>query len=162
MRYFIRSVKFLAALIVIYLLAVWIMTEAGVSMHSMRETVLVLFRTRSGLLLVAAIVVWAAVYPRVNFVSRRVEGDIAADREQIVNAFAASGYVLKGEDGECMRFRASGIFRKLRFLFEDEIKVSQYGQWIELEGIRRGVAEVRMRLDIYLRNKYKDNDEGKE
>lgn len=35
-------------------------------------------------------------------------------------------------------------------LGEDEIKVSQYGQWIVLDGIRRGVARVQYRLDSYI------------
>ena len=39
-----------------------------------------------------------------------------------------------------MRFRARGALHRLLLLFEDEILVSQYGQWILVEGIRRGVA----------------------
>lgn len=35
-------------------------------------------------------------------------------------------------------------------LGEDEIKVSQYGQWIQIDGIRRGVAGVEYRLDSYI------------
>ena len=35
-------------------------------------------------------------------------------------------------------------------LGEDEIRVSQYGQWIVLDGIRRGVARVQYRLDSYI------------
>lgn len=43
--------------------------------------------------------------------------------------------------------------QKLLLLWEDEIRVSQYGQWIELDGIRRGVARVQYRLDSYLQMK---------
>ena len=39
-----------------------------------------------------------------------------------------------------MTFRADNFGQKLMLLGEDEIKVSQYGQWIVLDGIRRGVA----------------------
>ena len=35
-------------------------------------------------------------------------------------------------------------------LGEDELKVSQYGQWIRIEGNRRGVARVQYRLDSYM------------
>lgn len=153
MRYFIRSVKFLIALFVIYLAAVWIMIEAGASMLTMRETLQVLVRTPRGIVLLAAIVVWAAIYPCVGFVSRRVEGDMTDDREKIIRAFISAGYVLKSEDGEQMRFRAAGLFHKLRLLFEDEIIVSQYGQWIVLDGIRRSVADVQMRLRTGLNNR---------
>ena len=37
-----------------------------------------------------------------------------------------------------------------KMMGEDEIKVSQYGQWIVLDGIRRGVARVQYRLDSYI------------
>ena len=45
---------------------------------------------------------------------------------------------------------ADGPLRKLMLLGEDEIKVSQYGQWIQIDGIRRGVARVEYRLDSYI------------
>lgn len=159
MRYFIRSVKFLIALFVIYLAAVWIMIEAGASMLTMRETLQVLVHTTRGIVLLVAIVAWAAIYPRVGFVSRRVEGDMTDDREKIIRAFISAGYLLKSENGEQMRFRAAGLFHKLRLLFEDEITVSQYGQWIVLDGIRRSVADVQMRLKTGLNNR--DDEEQK-
>ena len=67
MRYLIRSIKFLVALFVIYLAAVWIMIEAGASMLTMRETLQVLVHTTRGIVLIVAIVVWAAVYPMIGF-----------------------------------------------------------------------------------------------
>ena len=90
MRYLIRSIKFLVALFVIYLAAVWIMIEAGASMLTMRETLQVLVHTTRGIVLIVAIVVWAAVYPRIGFVSRRVEGDMTEDRERIIAAISHS------------------------------------------------------------------------
>jgi hypothetical protein len=41
-----------------------------------------------------------------------------------------------------MVFRADNILSRLFLLFEDEIVVEQYGQWIDITGIRRGVAKV--------------------
>ena len=49
-----------------------------------------------------------------------------------------------------MIFRADNWGKKILLLGEDELKVSQYGQWIRIEGIRRGVARVQYRLDSYL------------
>ena len=40
--------------------------------------------------------------------------------------------------------------RGLLMLGEDEIRVSQYGQWIRLEGIRRGVARAAYRLESFI------------
>ena len=92
----------------------------------------------------------AAVYPRFGFVVRRVEGDIEENREQILNAFRSAGFSLRSEEDGAMTFRADNFGQKLMLLGEDEIKVSQYGQWIVLDGIRRGVARVQYRLDSYI------------
>ena len=81
---------------------------------------------------------------------RKVEGDVEENREQIVNAFKSAGFSLRGEEDGVMTFRADGPLRKLMLLGEDEIKVSQYGQWIQIDGIRRGVARAGYKLDSYI------------
>ena len=40
--------------------------------------------------------------------------------------------------------------KRLSLLFEDELRVSQYGQWIEIEGIRRAAVKTAWRLEGYL------------
>lgn len=99
------------------------------------------------------VVVLALCYPRFGFIVRRVEGDTELDREQIVNVFRSAGFSLRREEEGTLFFRADGFVQKLLLLWEDEIRVSQYGQWIELDGIRRGVARVQYRLDSYLQMK---------
>ncbi|MEG2061795.1 MAG: hypothetical protein RRY33_08070, partial [Alistipes sp.] len=77
-------------------------------------------------------------------------GDVTLHREQIINAFKSAGFSLHEERDETLFFRADGLLQKLMLLGEDEIKVSQYGQWILLDGIRRGVARVEYRLESYI------------
>ena len=154
MRYLIRSVKFLVALLVLYVAAVWLMSVVGASMLSVRDTIFVMFQTLRGQLLVAAIVVWVAIYPKVGYVKRECSADLDADKEQITTAFVMSGYELVAQNGNEMRFRASNIFRRLRLLFEDEVVVrrSESGD-VEIEGVRRTVALVMMCLNGYLAHK---------
>lgn len=152
LRYIWRSVKFLASLLVLYTLAMWIMQMLGASALEPADMVRVLLLTWRGRILVAAVAVWAAVYPKVGFVVRRAECDMTADREMIENAFIRSGYVLVRDDGGRLHFRAANVFKRLRLLFEDEITVHQEGSETVLEGIRRSVAEVEMRLNTYIRN----------
>ena len=54
------------------------------------------------------------------------------------------------EEDEVLYFRGDGLWKRLTLLFEDEIRVQQYGQWIEINGIRRGVARAWYLLDSYL------------
>ena len=110
---------------------------------SFSQTLYVMFHTPRGLLLPAVILVLA-------FIVRDVEGDLEENRQQIVNALHSSGFKLVDEQEGVMMFRASTLWRRLLMLGEDEIRVSQYGQWVRLEGIRRGVARAAYRLDSYI------------
>lgn len=154
MKYLVRCVKFLVTLLVLYVAAVWIMSVAGVTMLSVRDTIFVMFQTTRGQLLVAAVVVWAALYPKVNYIKRESSADFEADREQIVTAFVVTGYELIAHSENEMRFRASNIFRRLRLLFEDEVVVRRNERGgVEIEGVRRTVAMAMMRLRGYLEHK---------
>ncbi len=154
MRYLIRSVKFLVALLVLYVAAVWLMSVMGASMLSVRDTIFVMFQTLRGQLLVAAIIVWVAIYPKVGYVKRECIADFDADKEQITTAFVVSGYELVAQDENEVRYRASNILSRLRLLFEDEVVVRRVESGnIEIEGVRRTVALVMMRLNGYLAHK---------
>lgn len=153
MKYFIRSLKYFCALCVLCLVIMLLNRFAGSSVLTLRETFYVMFHTPRGMLLPAVVVLLAAFYPRFGFVTRRVEGDVEKDREQILNAFRAAGFALRDEKEGVMTFRAESPLRKLTLLWEDEIRVSQFGQWIEIDGIRRGVARAQLQLETFLRNK---------
>ena len=150
MKYFIRSLKYFVALCVICVAILALMLATGTSALTLDQTVYVMFHTSRYATLFAAIVVLAALYPRFGFVVRKVEGDVEENREQIVNAFRSSGFSLRSEEDGVMVFRADTLLQKLMLLGEDEIRVSQYGQWIVLDGIRRGVARVQYRLVSYI------------
>ena len=147
-----RSVKFLLSIVVLYAAAMWIMTRIGATMLTPGQMAAVLFVTWRGRMLVAAVVVWAAVYPKVGFVARRVEADLGGDRERIDNAFIRSGYMLTKDEEGVLTFRAANPFRRLRLLFEDRVTVHQEGGEVVVKGIRRSVAEVEMRLKTYMQN----------
>ena len=70
MKYLVRSVKFLVALLVLYVATVWLMSTVGASMLSARDTIFVMFQTTRGQLLVAAIIIWVAIYPKVGYIKR--------------------------------------------------------------------------------------------
>ena len=150
-RYLIRSLKYFAALCVLCMAIMALNLTTGMASLSLEETLYVMFHTPRGLMLPAVIVLLAAFYPLFGFIVRRVEGDVEEHREQIVNAFRSAGFELRREEDDALFFRAKGPLHRLLLLGEDEIKVSQYGQWIELEGIRRGVARVIYRLDSHIR-----------
>ena len=147
--------KYFVAFVVLYLAVTWLSLYASGLDVSVRDSVLATMHTPRGMALAAAVVLLSAVYPRFGFVTRRVEASTEDDREQITSAFAASGFRLAAEEDGVMIFRADNIVRRLLLLFEDEVRVSQsqYGQWVEITGIRRAAARTAYRLEWYMDNK---------
>lgn len=142
-----RAVKYFAAFCVIYLAVVWlsVSTMNGYD-QSVWDYVWATLQTTRGQLLVVAVVVLSAFYPRFGFITRRVEWDMEDERDQIIATFALAGFSLREEGDGRMVFRADNMLDRLVMLFEDEITVVQYGQWIDITGIRRGVAKVVYRM----------------
>ena len=143
MKYFVRALKYFAAVCVLYLAIVWlsVMTTKGMDVSAW-DYIVAHFQTTRGKLLGLAVVVLSAAYPRMGFMTRRVECDMEDERDYLLQVFAASGFTLKEESEGRMVFRADNILSRLFLLFEDEITVEQYGQWVDITGIRRGVARV--------------------
>lgn len=150
MNYFLRSLKYFVSLCVLCAALMALMLATGTSALSLDDTLYVMFHTTRYLTLLGAIAVLAAFYPRFGFIRRRVEGDMARHRQQIVNAFHSAGFSLESEADGRMTFRAEGFAHRLMLLFEDRIEVSQEGPCILLDGIRRGVARVGYRLESYI------------
>lgn len=143
MKYLIRSAKYFAAFCVLYLGIVWlsVMTSKGMDV-SVWDYVAATFATTRGKMLGLAVVVLSALYPRMGFMTRRVECDMEEEKDVIIAAFARAGFSLKGESDGRMLFRATNVLDRIVMLFEDEIVAEQYAQWINITGIRRGVAKV--------------------
>ena len=150
MKYLIRSLKYFVALCVLCVVLMALMILTGSSNLTAEETIYLMFHSDRFVLLGIAIVALSATYPRFGFMTKRVEGDVEQHRLQIENAFRGAGFRLVKEEDGVLYFRGDGLWKRLTLLFEDEIRVSQYGQWIELEGIRRGVARAWYLLDSYL------------
>lgn len=150
MKYLIRSLKYFVALCVLCVVLMALMILTGSSNLTAEETIYLMFHSDRFVLLGVAMVVLAAAYPRFGFITRRVEGDVEQHRTQINNALHTTGFRLVKEEDGVLFFRGDGLLKRLSLLFEDEISVRQYGQWIEIEGIRRGVAKAWYLLDSYI------------
>ncbi len=153
MRNFWRSLKYFVALCVLCIAVIGLMFVTGTSVMSFHDTLSVMFLSERSVMLLIAIVILSIFYPRFGFVQRKMEGDITQDRELILKAFTLAGYALREERDGAIYFRAENLFSRLMMLGEDEIKVSQNGTAIELDGIRRGVAKTEYRLRSYLESK---------
>lgn len=152
-KHLIRSVKYFVALCVLYLVVMALMFVTNTSLLTPAETFRALVHSTRGQVMIAAMLLLSALYPRFGFISRQVVGHLMSDREQVVNAFAAEGFRPVRESEYEIVFRGDTLPRRLSLLFEDEIRVTQNGEWIVIEGIRRGVARVYFRLENHLNRK---------
>lgn len=150
MKYFIRSVKYFLYLCVLCMAIILLNRHFSQTQPTLEETFRIMFHSTRGALLPLVMVIAAALYPRFGFARRRIEGDVTEHRTQIINALSASGFELTHEEDEVMHFRAKSIVRRIFMLWDDHVEVSQYGQWIVIEGIRRGVATSAYRLQGFI------------
>ena len=154
MKYLIRSVKYFIALCVLYLIIMALMLLTNTSVLTPSETFSALVHSTRGQVLIVAVVLLSALYPKFGFIRRQEIGSL----RKILNAFVSEGFKPVRESEHEMVFRADSLFKRLTLLFEDEIRVTQTGEWITIEGIRRGVARVYYRLQSYLERTRNENE----
>ncbi len=151
MKYLVRAIKYFLMLTVLFVVVTFFMRFTGALELSFEEQ-MAIFMANGGALKFAFLVVLSALYPLFGYVTRGVDGDTVENRDQIIVAMEASGFSLKEERDGKMIFRANTLFRRILFLFEDDIVVEQNGANIQIEGVRRGVVYVVYCLDGFIKN----------
>ena len=153
-RYLIRSLKYLVQLLVLLAVLFVAMALTRTSRVAPGELFEAVFMTRRGVMLLAAIVLLAAFYPRFGFVHRTVAGiDWACDRAKIVELFALCGYEPVSEEPDRVVFRASTPLRKLTSMGEDAIVLTPGEGEIVFEGLRKEVVRIEFRIRSYMNNR---------
>ena len=102
--------------------------------------------------MVVGIVLLAATYPYFGFVKRAFDGDITEDYEQINHAAEMAGLELVHEEENLLVYRTKGV-RRFVMLFEDEVRVCQNGNRIEVAGLRRLAARMAFDAERFITNK---------
>ncbi len=147
MKYFSRAFKYLISLCVVYLAVIYLMSLTGMSIMTPSQTLQALYSSQRGIIMVIAILALSISYPVFGFMRKEISGDLVKNREAIINSLAVNGFKLKSESRGEMLFESSNFLKKFTFLFEDEIVISQVGDKLVVEGIRRGVALIIYRLE---------------
>lgn len=151
-RYFIRSVKYLIALVILYVGLMAVMHYSQHSPITFAQRWQLMFEQWNGWGMIIVSILLAATYPFFGYTKRSFEGNIVTDREQLNTAARLVGLELVSTTDNELLYRAKGL-RRVTMLFEDDIIVRQNGTQIEVEGLRR--VSVRMAFDAerYITNK---------
>lgn len=150
--YFRRAVKYFIQLIVLFVILFSFMHLTGTAADNGDQSISQILMTQRGLLLAIAVVVLSLLYPRFGFVSRTVQG---TDREQIIKAFAVSGFVpMSGSNDNPNEivFHADNLSKKIFTLWEDKITVTINDKETVVSGIRKEVVKIEFRLKAFLQN----------
>ncbi len=150
MNYLTRALKYLLSLVILYVGVVYLLTIINVSVLTPKETFDALLTSQRGIVMIIAILALSFAYPVFGFMKQEVSGDITKDREQIIKALMANGFRLKREGNGEMVFECDNLFKKIAFMFEDKIVITQVGDKLVVEGIRRAVAYIIYRLEGYI------------
>ena len=157
-KYLLRSLKYFLTLCVLLLALIWLKITYESLPVTMSEMIKIYFSAWNGWAMAATVVVLSATYPFFGFVSRKIDGDIVENREQIIAAMEVSGLQLVKEDGCSITFRATGL-QRITLLFEDEVLVESVGSQITISGHRRTVIRATIRLEGYIINKRRVSNE---
>ena len=153
-KYFVRSIKYLVALCVLYVAMMALMHYSEHSVVTFGQRWELLFSTWRGWSMVIVTILLAATYPIFGFAKRSFEGSIVADREELNMAAEVAGMELVGGNEEELRYRAKGLRRVIR-LFEDEVVVRQNGTQIEVQGLRSLSVRLAFDAERYIKNKHR-------
>ncbi len=155
-RYFVRSVKYLVALVILYVGLMAVMHYSQHSPITFAQRWQLMFQQWNGWGMVVVSILLAATYPFFGYTKRSFEGDIVADREQLDAAARFVGLELvsesTSENGVELVYHAKGL-RRLTMLFEDDVVVRQNGTQIEVEGLRRVAVRMAFDAERYITNK---------
>lgn len=145
-NYIFRALKYIGRMAVIIALIIALLWMTGM----LGTDVSGVFMSWRGLVLVGVIVIFAIMYPNISFTTLRVRGDLRANREQIINAFATYSYQLAKEEDGKMIFRSKSMLKRISWQFDDAVTVSQNADYIEIEGLKKIITRVQLRLDSYI------------
>jgi len=149
-KYVIRAVKYLIRLLVLLAALFLLMMITGTSRVPASQLFAEIFWTTRGLLLLVAVVLLSAAYPKLGYVERSVAAPLEEYRRQVLDTFELGGYRLDREEGNRMFFRAASPLRRVMMLGEDPITVTGADGQIILTGPRKHVATAEFRLKSFI------------
>lgn len=153
-----RAAGYLVKLILLVAVLYLLMYVTGTARVSAQVMLTGLFSSINGMLLLGALVLLAAFYPRFGYISRTVKADITEDREMIINAFHSDNYITDKETaGESITFRSGSLFRRIWLTFDDKVTVKASEEGIIIEGLRKEVVYAQFRMNSIVNNRRNGN-----
>ena len=152
-RYILRAVKYFIKLMILLAIIFALILWSKTTTLSPEGFFTKCFCFLKGQLFSVVIVVWCALYPKIEYVTRRLNIDPEAHRGRIIEAMHAAGFTLSKEQNGEMIFRADSPFRRIMQLWEDEVTLTPDAEGFTLSGTRRNLSEAEHRIRLYTENR---------
>ena len=110
--------------------------------------------------MIIILMVLAFLYPRFGFTTRRLTGNLLTDREAILAAIHRNGYSVVSESANEWTLRASSPAKKLILMWEERLTITQQGDELVIDGIRKEVVRLVFRLSPALEQSRSDRSEN--
>ena len=153
MNYFVKSLKYLLLLCVLYVVLVWVISLTDPTAGDVATQLKAQMASSRGVWMVVVVIVLSGFYPLFGFMRSRINGfSEERDEVRLDNAMQLYGYHLVEHRDGVKIYRATSFLRRLTLMFEDRIEVREVDGGIELVGIRRMVSRIAYQLNAYMRN----------
>ena len=142
MKYLIRSLKYFAELVIV--LAVFIAVLMALKIVDTDINTLFVNGTKSLWTIAGMIAVFAAIYPRFGYTSRRIylTGSFEEVLPQVKEKMTARGYILSSQEGENLVFRLTSTVGRITRMAEDKISFTREMNGFTVEGPSKDIVRI--------------------
>ena len=158
-KYFIRFIKYfiyLCILLCIMLALVFYLSDHQGEYRYFWELIPSSNLWQMGLFLI----VFAAVYPFINYVDRKVylNGSFDSDKGILMDVFLNANYQIESDSNHQLVFRHKSAFTRFMRLYEDKITLDYSDNPIVLNGLRRDVYRFARSMEYVVRQQGRDQE----
>lgn len=149
-QYFERSLRYMLRMIIIIGLIFAVMDMFNLLETGGQGLFKALFYSNNGLILIVALVVLAAVYPKMAFAKLTMQADIKEDRKSILEAMKSYGYSPVSQADDKLVFRADKLAKKIASQFDDTVTMTKEGELLAIEGLKKDVLRIQLRINAFI------------
>lgn len=152
MKFLVRSIKYLAYFVLIFLLIVGIVflfstqKDQGLSFTDM-------FQEGSLPKLIIFFLIFAVVYPLIGFRKLKIylNGPFSKYEKLVKTALGNMGYAVEDEGAGCLTFRLKKASQRLSRLYEDRITFTACEDGVMIEGYNKDLVRIKSNVEYLIR-----------
>lgn len=148
-KYLLRSLRYFTYMIVLWCLIFVVMFATKTTAFSF-ETLVQLFTSLNGILLITLVVVVSLAYPKFGYTIKTIPR--ITRKKELIDQLKQSGMVLHSEKANVYVFQYASFFRRLMIRFDDRVVIVFENDHTLIEGNKVPVSRVLFRIESLIEN----------